>query len=209
LCLVIVAWLLLAEAVRPSLLARGMLPFGFFAATSSWIYVVAPNPAMAAGATGWSVALTVALRTCAIGCVSIGFALTTEPADLARALIRRARLPRRFVYGTLAAVQFLPALAEEARMARLIARTAIPTGTGTGAWILRLRRRFAGLGPALGVILLAGAVRRASAAAIAMELRGLMAAPAESSWHVPRFTPRDAAFAGSALLVLLALVWLP
>jgi energy-coupling factor transporter transmembrane protein EcfT len=205
LCLGIVAWLILAERVRTAHLARSMLPFAFFAASTSWIYVVAPNPAMAAGETGWAISLLVALRTCAIGLVSIAFALTTEPADLARALIGRMHLPRRFVHGTLAAVQFLPALAEEARMTRLVARTAIVAGDGHPL-ILRLRQRLAGLGLPLGINLLAGAVRRAGAAAIAMELRGLLTPGVQSSWRIPPFTPRDAVFGVGAILTLVAIV---
>ena len=59
------------------------------------------------GWTGWQVALAVGLRTVAVGLVSMLFAYTTEPADLGRALVHRLHLPRRFVYGALAAIQFL------------------------------------------------------------------------------------------------------
>ena len=128
------------------------------------------------------------------------YAVTTEPADLGRALVARAGLPRRFVFGTLAAIQFLPGLAEDARMVRLVARASI--GGAEGGCSSRLRVALAGLSPAVGVGLLAGAVRRAGTAALAMELRGLSATVPDTSWRVPRPTGRDVAFLAAALLVL-------
>ena len=111
-------------------------------------------------------------------------------------------MPRRFVFGALAAVQFLPALTEEARMARMITRAALPAGTSRG------RQALAGFNPALGIILLAGAIRRAGTAALAMELRGLTAAASPSDWRVPRPTRRDLAFAVVAIAVLPAIALL-
>lgn len=203
----IVALLLAAERVRVTTLLRALAPFAFFAVTSSWIYAVAPNPAYdMARATGWAAAAIIGARTVTIGLVSIAFAMTTEPADLARALIGRARLSPRFVHGALAAIQFLPGLVEEARMARMTARAAAAHAPG-GEARRRARLFFAGLNPGLALVLLAGAVRRASAAAIAMELRGLGSATAAPTWRVPRFTPRDAAFCVISLL-LLAGAWI-
>lgn len=191
------AILLLIERMPLRSFSLALLPFAFFAVTSSWIYAVAP--ANVYGWTGWEVALAVGLRTIAVGLVSMLFAYTTEPADLGRALVHRARMPRRFVFGTLAAVQFLPALADEARMARMIARAALPSGTA------RWRQALAGFNPTLGIILLSGAIRRAGTAALAMELRGLTTADATSGWRVPRVTRRDLAFAVVALAVLPAI----
>lgn len=194
-----VAFLLLAvERMPVRTFLLGLAPFLFFAVTSSWIYAVAP--ANVYGWTGWQVALAVGLRTVAVGLVSMLFAYTTEPADLGRALVHRLRFSRRFVFGALAAIQFLPSLAEEARLARIVARAAMPAGTS------RLRLWFAGLSPALGIILLAGAIRRAGTAALAMELRGLSATSGRSAWRVPRPGPADAVFAVAAL-ILLALLW--
>jgi energy-coupling factor transport system permease protein len=133
--------------------------------------------------------------------VSMAFALTTDPSDLARALVHRVGVSRRFAFGTLAAVQFLPALAEDARIARLIARGAVEPGRGwTG-----LRRAVAGLSFGTGVMLLAGAIRRAGAAALAMELRGLSGDRPASAWSVPRATRKDGVLAACAILLVLAL----
>jgi len=193
--------LLAVERVSARRLLWAMLPFAFFALTSSWIYVVAPNPASG----GWAVAALIASRTLVTGIVSMAFAFTTEPADLARALIHRTRLPHRFVHGALSAIQFLPALAEEARMARMIARASLRPSRSRA--LTRLRESVAGFGPGFGMVLLAGAVRRAGSAAIAMELRGLSADRRPSAWRVPRATRRDLAFALAAAALLPA-VWL-
>lgn len=200
LVVLLTAILIGAENMPLRAFALGLLPFLFFAVTSSWIYAVAPSNVY--GWTGWQVALAVGLRTVAVGLVSMLFAYTTEPADLGRALVHRLHLPRRFVYGALAAIQFLPALAEEARMARLIARASIPAGSGSG-----FRRAWAGLNPGLGITLLAGAIRRAGTAALAMELRGLNAATRSSAWRVPHVAMRDIVFTLIAIAVLVAIWW--
>lgn len=194
----LVVLLLAVERVPPRRFALALAPFLFFAATSSWIYAVAP--ANVYGWTGWQVALAVGLRTVAVGLVSILFAFTTAPGDLARALIHRARLPRRFVFGALAAVQFLPLLVEEARLARLVARAALPPDAGRPSLAL------AGLRPDGAIALLAGAIRRAGTAALAMELRGLsVATGAGTAWRVPRAGWRDAVFVALTVLVLATL----
>jgi len=197
---IVLGLLMAVERVPPRRLLWAMLPFAFFAVTSSWIYVVAPDGASG----GWPVARLIASRTLVTGIVSMGFAFTTEPADLARALIHRTRLPHRFVHGALAAIQFLPALAEEARMARMIARASLKPSRNRA--LARLRESVAGLGPGFGMALLAGAVRRAGSAAIAMELRGLSAQRRPSAWRVPHATRRDLAFALAATALLPA-VW--
>lgn len=200
--------LVLIEKTPLRRLAFALAPFAFFALTSSWTYAIAPNQMYdMARATGWSAAALVGLRTITIGLVSISFAFTTEPADLARALVARCALPRRFVYGALAAIQFLPALAEEARMARMTARAALSSAIPDPSPGARLRLAFAGFEPAVAVTLLAGAVRRASAAAIAMELRGLGVSSAAPVWRTPRFRRRDAVFCLVAM-GLFATAWI-
>lgn len=181
--------------VAPRRFALALAPFMFFAVTSSWIYAVAPSNVY--GWSGWQVALAVGLRTVTVGLVSMLFAFTTAPGDLARALVHRARLPRRFVFGALAAIQFLPVLAEEARLARLVARAALPSDAS------RLALALAGLRADAVIALLAGAIRRAGTAALAMELRGLsVASGVGSAWRVPRVGRRDVVFAALTLAVL-------
>jgi energy-coupling factor transport system permease protein len=187
--------LLAIERVPPRRFALALAPFLFFAVTSSWIYVLAPTNVY--GWSGWQVAVAVGLRTIAVGLVSMLFAFTTAPGDLARALVHRAGLPRRFVFGALAAIQFLPVLAEEARLARLVARAALPPDSS------RLAFALAGLRPDAVIVLLAGAIRRAGTAALAMEMRGLSVASGRgTAWRVPRAGRRDVAFVALTLLVL-------
>lgn len=192
--------LLVVERMPARAFLFGLLPFAFFALSSSWIYALAP--ANVHGWSGWDVALMVGLRTIAVGLTSMAFAHTTEPADLGRALVHRAHLPRRFVYGTLAAIQFLPAIAEDGRMAWMTARAS------TGDPRSRLNPMLIGQIPALGITLLSGAVRRAGAAALAMELRGLSSTASATAWRVPRFTRRDLAFGIAAVAVLAAIRFL-
>ena len=187
--------LLAVERVPPRRFALALAPFLFFAVTSSWIYVLAPTNVY--GWSGWQVAVAVGLRTIAVGLVSMLFAFTTAPGDLARALVHRAGLPRRFVFGALAAIQFLPVLVEEARLARLVARAALPPDSS------RLAFALAGLRPDAVIVLLAGAIRRAGTAALAMEMRGLSVASGRgTAWRVPRAGRRDVAFVALTLLVL-------
>jgi len=190
---------------------RGLAPFAFFALTSAWIYAVAPDPTYRAiGGTGWDAALLVTVRTFCVGLISLGYVLTTPAAGLARALVHRAGMPRRIVCGTLAAVQFLPGLAEELRMARLVARAALPDPARGGRIVAAVRRWAAGLGPAVIVTLLAGAMRRADTAAIALELRGVAGPGQPTPWRVARFERDDAAFAllsGLALAAVAVLTW--
>lgn len=198
LALLLAVLLLAVERVPPRRFGFALAPFLFFAVTSSWIYALAPSNVY--GWSGWQIALAVGLRTVAVGMVSMLFAFTTEPGDLARALVHRARLPRRFVFGALAAIQFLPVLAEEARLARLVARAALPPGAS------RFAVAMAGVGVDAAIALLAGAIRRAGTAALAMELRGLSATSgAGSTWRVPRAGSRDVIFAAVVSIVMVSL----
>jgi energy-coupling factor transport system permease protein len=200
-------FLLLVGPVRVPVtrILRGLLPFAFFAVATGWIYAAAPDAAhRAAPGSGWNVAILVAARTMTVGLVSLGFVMTTPTAALARALVHRAGLSRRFVYGAVAAVQFLPALADDVRMVRLVARAALPAGRG---WLRdRFSRWFAGLGPGTLVVLLAGAMRRANAAALSLEVRGIGAPGPATAWRVDPFQIADAWFMALAGLSLAAIV---
>lgn len=170
--------LLGVERRHPGRVARRMAPFVFLAAAMSWIYLVADNPAYTAlaGSGAWTAAI-VATRILVMGLASLAFAETTRADDLARALEQNARLPRRVVQGVLAAIQFLPALAEDYRMLRLLQPG---RGDGTAG---RIRARLAGLSPDVLLVLFAGALRRASAAALSMQMRGLAPDSRASRWH--------------------------
>lgn len=198
------ATLVLLATVRqlsPHRLLRLINPFVLFAALSSWIYLVAENPAHAAlGLPGWHSAIIVVIRILAIGLIAIAFAETTQPADLARALVLQAHLPRRFVYGALAAVQFMPALVEDYRMARLTALSSLPAAApGRGLW-QRWRRLVAGMSPDVLVAIMAGALRRAGNAAVSMQMRGLADKPLTNTWRRKDITAADRALVGLTVL---------
>jgi energy-coupling factor transporter transmembrane protein EcfT len=191
--------LLLAERKAPWRLARRMAPFLFLAAAMSWIYVVADNPAYRAVAgSGWTVALLVFVRVLTMGLVSLALIETTRPGDLARALEQQTGLPRRIVYGVLAAIQFLPALAEDYRMLRLVAVAAANEAPSGSRLARALRRGLAGRTLDGLLVLLAGAIRRAHTTALSLQMRGLTAASRPSQWRRRRMTPADWLFCALA-----------
>jgi energy-coupling factor transport system permease protein len=195
---------LVAVERRPVMrLARRMAAFVFLAAAMSWIYLVAENPAYTAmGGSGAWTAATVAARIITMGLASLTFAETTRADDLARALEQNARVPRRLVQGVLAAIQFLPALAEDYRMLRLLQPAAAPGLAG------RVRAKVAALSPDVLLVLFAGALRRAGAAALSMQMRGLGPDTAASTWRRRELDGRDVGLVASAmtLAVLAALM---
>jgi energy-coupling factor transport system permease protein len=89
----------------------------------------------------------------------------TDPTDLADALAQKARLPHRFVLGTLAAMRLVGLLAEEWQTIGMARRA-----RGVGSHGSPLQRLRATLGQAFG--LLVQAIRRASRLAVTMEARG-------------------------------------
>ncbi|MDX2102195.1 MAG: ATP-binding cassette domain-containing protein [Alphaproteobacteria bacterium] len=111
---------------------------------------------------GLYIGATLFLRTLAIGGGSFFAVAATTPARLARALIQQARMPPRAAFATLAALQAFPVLERDLATIRLA--QAVRRG--------RRPRRFL-IGPSTALLLLAAAIRRASRAALAMEVRGL------------------------------------
>jgi energy-coupling factor transport system permease protein len=148
-------------------------------------------------APGWSVGLTLFLRTIAIGLLSALFVLTTDPGGFVRALMAHARLSPRIGYALFSILQLVPDLAAEARQIRLA--QAMKRGRAPRRW----------LGPIeaarLLIPLLAFAIRRAGRAAIALEARGLGASSPRTLIKVPDFRRRDLVFS-IATIGLLSLV---
>ncbi len=201
--LVAIAAALLLGRVPPGDLARGLAPLwlaalsvGFFNAllapangdpTAAVVIAVGPirltAPAIQAG-------VALALRVAAIVAVGVAWSRVTDPTHLADALVQQARLPHRFAYGALAALQAIPWLAED-----LVA--------------LREARRIRGLRaswhPRVLVGLLVLAVRRADRLAVAMDARGF-AGPGRTRFRVVRWSWADAAVALGGLAILAAIV---
>jgi energy-coupling factor transport system permease protein len=202
---VVLAVLLAVERCPWRRLARRMLPFGFMAVAMSWVYLVAENPAYRAvgGHGAWTAAL-VASRILVMGIASLAFAQTTRADDLARALEQNAGLPRRYVQGVLAAIQFLPALAEDYRMLRLLQRGAV----STGGRLARARAWMAGLSPDLLLVLFAGALRRAGAAALSMQMRGLGETTRPTAWRRRALRAPDVALVTATVGLAALAAWL-
>lgn len=189
--------------VPPRDLARGLAPLwlaalsvGFFNAllspanadpSAAVVVALGPfrltQPAIAAG-------LALALRVAAIVAIGVAWGRVTDPTHLADALVQQARLPERFAYGALAALQAIPWLVED-----LVA--------------LREARRMRGLRaswhPRILVGLLVLAIRRADRLAVAMDARGF-AAPGRTRYRVVRWLAVDGAVVAAGAVVLAGIV---
>jgi energy-coupling factor transport system permease protein len=121
--------------------------------------------------------------------ISVGavFALTTDATFLIDSLVQLARVSPRFAYGTLAAYQAVPKLADD-------------LGTLRGARRLRGLREWH---PRLIVGMLVRAIRHADQLATAMDARGFGAGP-RSTYRPVRWHALDAAVALAALAILVA-----
>ncbi|MFI2565819.1 energy-coupling factor transporter transmembrane component T family protein [Paenarthrobacter sp. NPDC018779] len=105
------------------------------------------------------------LRGLAIALPAILLMTCTDPTDLADALAQKARLPHRFVLGSLAAMRLVGLMAEEWQTIGMARRA-----RGVGSQGSPMQRLKATLGQSFG--LLVQAVRRASRLAVTMEARG-------------------------------------
>lgn len=105
------------------------------------------------------------LRGLAIALPAILLMSCTDPTDLADALAQKAKLPHRFVLGSLAAMRLVGLMAEEWRTIGMARRA-----RGVGSQGSPIQRLKATLGQSFG--LLVQAVRRASRLAVTMEARG-------------------------------------
>ena len=105
------------------------------------------------------------LRGLAIALPAILLMSCTDPTDLADALAQKAKLPHRFVLGTLAAMRLVGLMAEEWQTIGMARRA-----RGVGSRGTPFQRFRAMLGQSFG--LLVQAIRRASRLAVTMEARG-------------------------------------
>jgi ABC-type cobalt transport system, permease component CbiQ and related transporters len=114
---------------------------------------------------GVSVAAAVWLRLLAITLPGIVVLATTDPMDLADALVQRWHAPARFAYGALAALRLLPQLAADWQMIALARRA---RGLDAGRSPVAALRLFASQTFAV----LVASIRRGVRLASAMEARG-------------------------------------
>ena len=104
-------------------------------------------------------ALGLALRLFAVALPGVIVFATTDPTDLADALVQNAKAPPRFAIGALAAFRLLPLLGAEWQTL-VLARRARGVEAGVRGF------------PAIAFALLVGALRRGGRLAVAMDARG-------------------------------------
>jgi energy-coupling factor transport system permease protein len=154
--------------------------------------------------------LGLALRLLAIAGAGILATATTQPTELADALVQQLRISPRFAIGALAAVRLLPLLAREWQTLSMARRA---RGVDAGRSPIAAVRLFAGQLLAL----LVGAIRRGTRMAAAMEARGFGARECRTVARPQRMSPGDwawiaaaAVLAGVAIGVSVALgTWRP
>ncbi len=128
--------------------------------------------------------LGLALRVLAVALPGVLVFATTDPTDLADALIQNARAPARFAIGALAAFRLMPLLGDEWRLLTLARRA---RGVDAGRNPLARLRLFGSLAFAL----LVGAIRRGTRLATAMDARGFDSGLPRTVARPQRFGPAD------------------
>lgn len=144
-------------------------------------------------------ALGMALRVIAVALPGVLVFATTDPTDLADALIQNVKAPPRFAIGALAAFRLVPLLGLEWQMLSMARRA---RGIDAGRNPLARLRLFGSTAFAL----LVGAIRRGTRLATAMDARGFDSGSSRTSARRQRFTGADAGLiAGATVLAAGAL----
>lgn len=154
--------------------------------------VVAIGPVALHGTTLVSGA-SLGLRILAIAVVSLVALASTDPTEVADALVQQLHVPARFALGALAALRLAPLLAQEWRLLGLARRARGVTAGSPVGW-LRLQ------GGRL-MSLLVGAIRRATRLALAMDARGLGSRGCRTAARPQRMRGRDWLLLAGALAV--------
>ena len=134
------------------------------------------------------------VRLLAIALAGILATATSQPTDIADALMQQLRVSPRFAVGALAAIRLLPALARDWQTAALARRA---RGVDAGRSPLGAVRLFAGL----LLSLLVGSVRRATRLSVAMQARGLGARDCRTAARVQRMRPGDWGWIAGAVVL--------
>lgn len=170
-------------------------PFVLFAFGYFWTVLLFADPA-AAGDVRWSwggleitreafnKGLSLGLRVLAFASLSFLFIFTTDPVRFIYALMRQCKLPPKLAYGILAGFRFLPALADELALIRKAHRIrGVDRTRGVGERIRRIGR--------ILIPLLAGAIRKAERAAMAMESKGFTGSRDRTYYYEMNITGKD------------------
>ncbi|WNM37192.1 energy-coupling factor transporter transmembrane component T [Micromonospora halotolerans] len=201
-----VRYRVLARRAWPLLAGAGgiLVTLVLFAADRSGRVLVEAGPVLVTESV-LVTALGLVLRMLAVALPGILVFATTDPTDLADALIQNAKAPARFAIGALAAFRLVPLLEEEWRMISLARRA---RGVDAGRNPVAKLRLFGSTAFAL----LVGAIRRGTRLAVAMDARGFDAGTPRTVARRQRFTRADALLvagaavaAGAALTVSVVL----
>lgn len=138
--------------------------------------------------------LGLGVRLLAIVLAGLLATATSQPTEVADALIQQLRVSPRFAVGALAALRLLPILSREWQVLAMARRA---RGVDAGRSPIAVARLFAGQLLAI----LVTAIRRGTRMALAMEARGFGAMPCRTSARVQRLRPSDWAWIGAALLL--------
>ncbi|MCM0679200.1 energy-coupling factor transporter transmembrane protein EcfT, partial [Micromonospora phytophila] len=186
------AWPLLASAVGI------LVTLVLFAAERSGRLLVEAGPVVVTSGVLLT-ALGLVLRMFAVALPGVIVFATTDPTDLADALIQNAKAPARFAIGALAAFRLVPLLGQEWQMISMARRA---RGVEAGRNPLAKLRLFGSTAFAL----LVGAIRRGTRLAVAMDARGFDAGTPRTVARRQRFGPADGLLiAGAAVLAGAAL----
>ena len=138
--------------------------------------------------------LGLGVRLLAIVLAGLLATATTQPIDLADALVQQLRVSPRFAVGALAALRLLPILSREWQVLAMARRA---RGVDAGRSPIAAVRLFAGRLLAI----LVTAIRRGTRMALAMETRGFGAASCRTSARAQRMRASDWAWIAAAVLL--------
>ncbi|WMF04452.1 energy-coupling factor transporter transmembrane component T family protein [Micromonospora robiginosa] len=184
------AWPLLAAAVGI------LVTLVLFAADRSGRVLVEAGPVLVTEGV-LVTALGLVLRMLAVALPGIIVFATTDPTELADALIQNAKAPARFAIGALAAFRLVPLLEQEWRMISMARRA---RGVDAGRNPVAKLRLFA----STAFTLLVGAIRRGTRLAVAMDARGFDAGTPRTVARQQRFTTADTLLVLTAALLAAA-----
>ena len=139
------------------------------------------------------------LRLLAIALAGLLATATSDPVEVADALVQQLRMSPRFAIGVLAVLRLLPLLAQEWQTLGLARRA---RGVDAGRSPIAAVRLFAGK----LLSLLVGVIRRGSRMALAMEARGFGAQPCRSVARPQHMRAADWAWIAAALVLASAAV---
>jgi energy-coupling factor transport system permease protein len=190
-----VRYRVLARRAWPLLLGAGgiVVTLVLFAADRSGRVLVEAGPVVVTSGVLMT-ALGLVLRMLAVALPGVIVFATTDPTDLADALIQNAKAPARFAIGALAAFRLVPLLEQEWQMISMARRA---RGVEAGRNPVAKLRLFASTAFAL----LVGAIRRGTRLAVAMDARGFDAGMPRTVARRQRFGTADGLLIGGAAVL--------